>query len=176
MQSLAAADELTRTFQELVTAQVWARAWTGSALDDRTRALVTLGILAGLGRFDEVEVYAKGALRSGVTVDDIRDVLVHVTAYCGAPAGRQAFAMDGSNQVASTWDVPDMEAFQAAQRSFSPELAAAERAGMIPPIGHGLVLLRTGRVEPNVDGEPITSDHCRRPGLASRRVTSAGRF
>jgi 4-carboxymuconolactone decarboxylase len=89
--SLAAADELTRTFQELVTAQVWARAWTGSALDDRTRALVTLGIVAGLGRFDEVEIYAKGALRSRATVDDIRDVLVHVTAYCGAPAGRQAF-------------------------------------------------------------------------------------
>lgn len=89
--SLAAADELTRTFQELVTAQVWARAWTGSALDDRTRALVTLGILAGLGRFDEVEIYAKAAFRSGATVDDIRDVLVHVTAYCGAPAGRQAF-------------------------------------------------------------------------------------
>jgi len=89
--SLAAADELTRTFQELVTAQVWAQAWTGSALHDRTRALVTLGILAGLGRFDEVEIDAKGALRSGATVDDIRDVLVHVTAYCGAPAGRQAF-------------------------------------------------------------------------------------
>jgi hypothetical protein len=44
-------------------------------------------------------------------------------------------SQDGSNQVASTWDVPDMEAFQAAQRSFSPELAAAaERAGMIPPV------------------------------------------
>ena len=49
--------------------------------------------------------------------------------------GSSYVAMDGSNQVASTWDVPDMEAFQAAQRSFSPELAAAaERAGMIPPV------------------------------------------
>lgn len=89
--ALAAADELTRTFQELVTSQVWERAWTGVALDDRTRALVTLGMLAALGRFDEVEIYAKGAVRSGATIDDIREVLVHVTAYCGAPAGRQAF-------------------------------------------------------------------------------------
>src|SRR5882757_1940724 len=80
--SLAAADELTRTFQELVTVQVWERAWTGPALDDRIRALVTLGMLAALGRFDEVEIYAKGAIRSGANVDDIRDVLVHVTAYC----------------------------------------------------------------------------------------------
>jgi hypothetical protein len=50
-----------------------------------------------------------------------------------ASDGASYVAMDGSNQVASTWDVPDMEAFQAAQSSFSPELAAAaERAGMIP--------------------------------------------
>jgi 4-carboxymuconolactone decarboxylase len=89
--NLANVDELTQTFQELVTTQVWERAWTGAALDDRTRALVTLGILAALGRFDEVEIYAQAAVRCGATIDDIRDTLVHVTAYCGAPAGRQAF-------------------------------------------------------------------------------------
>jgi hypothetical protein len=52
-----------------------------------------------------------------------------------ASDGSSYVAMDGSNQVASTWDVPDMEAFMAAQRSFPPDLAAmAERAGMIPPV------------------------------------------
>ena len=50
-----------------------------------------------------------------------------------ASDGASYVAMDGSNQVASTWDVPDMEAFRAAQSSFSAELAAAaKRAGMIP--------------------------------------------
>lgn len=50
-----------------------------------------------------------------------------------ASDGASYVAADGSNQVASTWDVPDMEAFQAAQSSLAPELAAAaERAGMIP--------------------------------------------
>ena len=50
-----------------------------------------------------------------------------------ASGGASYVAADGSNQVASTWDVPDMEAFKAAQGSFSSELAAAaERAGMIP--------------------------------------------
>lgn len=50
-----------------------------------------------------------------------------------ASDGSSYVAMDGSNQVASTWDVPDMEAFQAAQSSFSADLAAAaKRAGMIP--------------------------------------------
>ncbi len=50
-----------------------------------------------------------------------------------ASDGASYVAMDGSNRVASTWDVPDLEAFQAAQSAFAPELAAAaERAGMIP--------------------------------------------
>lgn len=50
-----------------------------------------------------------------------------------ASDGSSYVAMDGSNQVASTWDVPDMEAFRAAQSSFTAELAsAAQRAGMIP--------------------------------------------
>ena len=52
-----------------------------------------------------------------------------------ASDGSSYVAMDGTNQVASTWDVPDMDAFMAAQRSFPPDLAAmAERAGMIPPV------------------------------------------
>jgi hypothetical protein len=50
-----------------------------------------------------------------------------------ASDGASYVAMDGSNQFASTWDVPDLESFQAAQSSFSPELAAAaQQAGMIP--------------------------------------------
>ncbi len=88
---LAVADAFMKTFQGLVTEQVWGRAWTGTALDLRSKCILTLGILAGLGRFQEVGIYTKGALRCGATVDEITDVLVHVTAYCGAPAGRQAF-------------------------------------------------------------------------------------
>ena len=52
-----------------------------------------------------------------------------------ASDGASYVAMDGSNHVASTWDVPDMDAFQAAQTAASPEMAAAmERYGMIPPV------------------------------------------
>jgi 4-carboxymuconolactone decarboxylase len=89
--NLGSADAFMSTFQDLVTEQVWGRAWCGAALDLRTKCLVTLGILAGLGRFQEVGIYTKAALRCGATVDEIKDVLVHVMAYGGAPAGRQAF-------------------------------------------------------------------------------------
>ena len=51
-----------------------------------------------------------------------------------ASDGTSYVAMDGSNRVATTWDVPDLEAFQAAQTAASAEMAAAmERYGMIPP-------------------------------------------
>ena len=89
--ALASSDAFLMTFQEVVTEQVWARAWTGEALDLRMKALLTLGMLCALGRFDEVTIYTKAALRCGATVDEIRDALVHVAAYCGAPTARQAF-------------------------------------------------------------------------------------
>ena len=89
--NLAESDDFMMTFQRLVTEQVWGRAWSGTALNKQTKSLVTLGILAALGRFTEVEIYTKGALACGARMDEIREVLVHVTAYCGAPAGRQAF-------------------------------------------------------------------------------------
>jgi 4-carboxymuconolactone decarboxylase len=58
---------------------------------------VTLGILAALGRFEEVTIYTRAALNCGATVDEIREVMVHITAHCGSPAARQAFiaAHDG---------------------------------------------------------------------------------
>ena len=89
--NLAESDDFMMTFQELVTEQVWARAWGGTALNRKTKSILTLGILAALGRFQEAGIYTTGALTCGVTVDEIREALVHVTAYCGAPAGRQAF-------------------------------------------------------------------------------------
>jgi 4-carboxymuconolactone decarboxylase len=89
--NVGSSDPFMSTFQGLVTEQVWGRAWTGTALDLRSKCIVTLGILAALGRFQELGIYTKGALRCGATVDEIKDVLVHVMAYCGAPAGRQAF-------------------------------------------------------------------------------------
>ena len=88
---LAEADEFMMTFQQAVTELAWGYAWSRSGLDRRTRVILTLGILAGLGRYQELGIYTKGAIRNGISVDEIREILVHVTAYCGTPAGRQAF-------------------------------------------------------------------------------------
>ncbi len=61
------------------------------------------------------------------------ELIAHLSAF--ASDGTSYVAADGSSRVASTWDVTDMEAFQAAQTAVSPEMAAAmEQYGMIPPV------------------------------------------
>jgi len=89
--NLAAADDFMMTFQRAVTELAWGYAWSRPGLDQKTRSILTLGILAGLGRFQELGIYTDAALASGVTVDEIKEILIQVTIYCGTPAGRQAF-------------------------------------------------------------------------------------
>ncbi len=89
--ALAASDDFMMTFQHLVTELAWGYAWQGTALDRKTKCLLSLGILAALGRFPEVGIYTAGALTAGVSVTEIEEALTHVTVYCGTPTGRQAF-------------------------------------------------------------------------------------
>ena len=89
--NLRDSDEFMMTFQRIVTEWAWGYAWSRPGLDRKTRSMLNLAMLTALGRFQELGIYVKGALTSGVSVDDIREVLLHATVYCGTPAGRQAF-------------------------------------------------------------------------------------
>jgi 4-carboxymuconolactone decarboxylase len=90
-QGLAKADDFMMAFQRLTTELCWGYAWTRPGLERKTRSMINLAMLTALGRFDELRIYIKGALRSGVTVEEIQEVLIQAIAYCGTPAGRQAF-------------------------------------------------------------------------------------
>jgi 4-carboxymuconolactone decarboxylase len=89
--NLAETDEFMMAFQRIVTEWAWGYAWSRPGLDRKTRSMLNLGILTALGRPQELGIYVKGALASGVTVDEIREILIHATVYCGTPAGHQAF-------------------------------------------------------------------------------------
>ena len=89
--SIHDADDFMMSFQRVVTELVWGYAWSRPGLDRKTRSMLNLAMLTALGRSQELAVYVKGALRSGVSVDEIREILIHATIYCGTPAGRQAF-------------------------------------------------------------------------------------
>ncbi|MFL6820485.1 MAG: carboxymuconolactone decarboxylase family protein [Bradyrhizobium sp.] len=89
--NIAGSDEFMMTFQRAVTELAWGYAWSRPGLDKKSRSILTLGILAGLGRFQELGIYTNAALASGVSVEELKEILIHITAYCGTPAGRQSF-------------------------------------------------------------------------------------
>jgi 4-carboxymuconolactone decarboxylase len=89
--SIAGADEFTRTMAEWSTEFCWGALWTRPGLDRRTRSIVNLAMLGALNRPHELKLHVKGALKNGLTKDEIKEVLLHVAVYCGVPAGIDSF-------------------------------------------------------------------------------------
>ena len=89
--ALKSADDFNRDFQRIVTQYCWGEAWGDKTLDRKTRSLMNLAMLTALNRAPEIKLHVKGALNNGVTVEEIKAALLHATAYCGIPAGLDAF-------------------------------------------------------------------------------------
>ncbi len=84
--------ELDADFQRFITETAWGTVWARPNLDRRTRSLVTIAILAALGR-DELALHLRASHNIGVDPKEIVDVLFHVAIYAGIPAANTAFAM-----------------------------------------------------------------------------------
>ncbi|NLY26187.1 MAG: gamma carboxymuconolactone decarboxylase [Alcaligenaceae bacterium] len=95
--SLAKANDFMMSFQRITTEWCWGYAWNRPGLDRKTRSLLNLAMLTALNRSNEIKLHVKGALNNGVTVDEIKETLLHATVYCGIPAGLDAFKV--ANQV-----------------------------------------------------------------------------
>jgi 4-carboxymuconolactone decarboxylase len=89
--SLQNANDFTMALQRLATEFCWGYAWTRPGLDRKTRSLINLAMLTALNRTPEVKLHVRGALNNGVSVDEIKEVLLHATTYCGVPAGLDSF-------------------------------------------------------------------------------------
>ena len=89
--NLARADDFMMAFQHITTEKCWGYAWTRPGLDRRTRSLLNLAMLTALKAPAELKLHVRGALTNGVTVDEIKEALLHATVYCGIPAGLEAF-------------------------------------------------------------------------------------
>jgi 4-carboxymuconolactone decarboxylase len=89
--SLGQVTEFSRPIQELVTEYCWGAVWTREGLELRTRSMLNLAMLAALNRGHELGVHVRGAIRNGVTVDEIQEVLMQVAIYVGVPASLEAF-------------------------------------------------------------------------------------
>ncbi|WP_227997043.1 4-carboxymuconolactone decarboxylase [Nocardia australiensis] len=91
--ALARTTEFTRPFQEYITSAAWGAIWTRDGLDRRTRSAITLALLTALGCEDELAMHTRAALRNGLTVAEIGEVLLHTAAYSGIPKANTAFAV-----------------------------------------------------------------------------------
>lgn len=95
--SMRNATDFMMSFQDITTRWCWGFAWTRPGLDRKTRSILNLGMLTALNRPAEIKMHVKGALTNGVTPDEIKEVLLQATIYCGIPAGLDAFKI--ANQV-----------------------------------------------------------------------------
>jgi 4-carboxymuconolactone decarboxylase len=89
--SFAAADSFNRPMQELVTEYCWGAVWGRDELPHKTRSMLNLAMISALNRPHELKMHVKGALKNGVTRDEIREVFMQVAIYCGVPAGVDSF-------------------------------------------------------------------------------------
>lgn len=93
--SWAAADDFNRPIQELVTAYCWGEVWGREGLPHATRSMLNIAMLSVMNRNHELGLHVRGALRNGVTVAEIQEILMQVAIYGGVPASLEAFRVAG---------------------------------------------------------------------------------
>ncbi|MGH2701914.1 MAG: 4-carboxymuconolactone decarboxylase [Actinomycetota bacterium] len=84
---------LDADFQTFITETAWGSVWARPGLDRSTRSLITIAILAAMGRRDELELHLKGAHNTGVEAEALAETLFHVAIYAGVPAAHSAFKL-----------------------------------------------------------------------------------
>jgi 4-carboxymuconolactone decarboxylase len=89
--SIASADDFNRPLQELVTEYCWGAVWGREGLTKKTRSIINLAMISALNRPHELKMHVKGALRNGLTREEIREVLLQVAIYCGVPTAVDSF-------------------------------------------------------------------------------------
>jgi 3-oxoadipate enol-lactonase / 4-carboxymuconolactone decarboxylase len=89
--AVGATTSFTSDFQELITQYAWGAIWTRPGLDRRSRSMITLTALVARGHHEELAMHVRAARRNGLTVDEIKEVLLQTAIYCGVPDANTAF-------------------------------------------------------------------------------------
>lgn len=84
-------NDFNSEFQDLISRYAWGEIWTRPGLDDRTRRILVLGTMIGLGRWEEFRMHTRAAIVEGrMTRDDIKEIILQQAIYCGVPAANTA--------------------------------------------------------------------------------------
>ena len=89
--SVAGTTTFTADFQDLITRYAWGEIWTRPGLDRRSRSIVTLTALVSGGHWGDLATHVRGAVRNGLSVEEIKEVLLQTAVYCSVPSAKQAF-------------------------------------------------------------------------------------
>ena len=84
--------DFDQEFDDMISEWAWGSVWTRPGLDRKTRSLLNIALLTALDRQRELGLHVQGALRTGCSEDEIKEVLMHCTAYLGVPAGIAAIS------------------------------------------------------------------------------------
>lgn len=90
-QSIRNADDFTQPLQQLVTEYCWGEVWQREGLSDRDRSVINLAMITALNRPHELRLHVRGAIHNGLSVEEIREILLQTAVYCGVPAAIDAF-------------------------------------------------------------------------------------
>ena len=85
------ATDFSMPIQQFITRNAWGDVWQRPGLDLKTRSLITVAMLTAMGRQHELKGHVRGALNNGVTPEQLQEVLLHASIYCGLPAAVDAF-------------------------------------------------------------------------------------
>ena len=87
----AATTALTADWQDFIARVAWGDVWSRPGLDRRSRSVAVLSLLIAHGHHEELAMPLHAALRNGLTVDEIREVILQAAVYSGVPAANTAF-------------------------------------------------------------------------------------
>jgi 4-carboxymuconolactone decarboxylase len=85
--------EFDADFQRIITEGAWGAIWTRPGLDKKTRHMLTIAMLAAMGKHDELAMHIRATRNTGVTPEEVREVFLQVSVYAGVPAANSAFAI-----------------------------------------------------------------------------------
>ena len=89
----AASTDFTADFQDFITRTAWGDIWSRPGLDRRSRSIAVLTAMIALGHHDEFAMHVRAARRNGLTVDEIKEVILQAGVYCGVPSANTAFKL-----------------------------------------------------------------------------------
>ncbi|GLR26429.1 MULTISPECIES: carboxymuconolactone decarboxylase family protein [Limnobacter] len=84
--SVSNPDDFAAPLQDVVTSHAWGTVWTREGLPPKLRSLATVSMLIALNRPNELKLHMRGALNNGITPDELRELIIHASVYCGFPA------------------------------------------------------------------------------------------